>query len=505
MTKLFCTTLFIFSISILFGQIDLPEFQIEETEVEGHLRFLASDALKGRRTGESGNNIAASYIAEYFRSYGVKSLASDNSYFQPVGFEAIQPPKSGKLILNKKEYVQGNNLLITSGDPITLNKGKAVFAGHGWIDDEAGHNDYKNLDVKGKIVIVLPGTPKGDDNQTVFRSMKSKQKFAREHGAVAIFELYRLGSFPWDFFKSYFGKESLRLADKDQSATPSTNIVYGWIKEADKEEMAQNQSTKQLKASLESSGFVKRTVISNNVAGWIEGSDPELKNEYVMLSAHYDHVGTGKNGGGAFTEKDSIFNGARDNAVGVVSLLSAAKAMAIQPPKRSVILLAVTAEEIGLLGSAYYAQYPLVPLSKTIFNLNVDGAGYNDKSIISIIGFGRTGTDAAVKKGVNSVGLEVFPDPAPEQGLFDRSDNVSFAEKGVPALTYTPGFRSFDAEIAKYYHQVSDEADSIDFNYILKFCQSFTYTARLIGDNYDKPFWVSGDKYEKAGKTLYNR
>jgi Zn-dependent M28 family amino/carboxypeptidase len=167
--------------------------------------------------------------------------------------------------------------------------------------------------------------------------------------------------------------------------------------------------------------------------------------------------------------------------------------------------LAVTGEEVGLLGSQYYASQPLVPLENTIFNLNTDGAGYNDITKVSMLGFGRTGTDQELENAAAAAGLSIIADPAPEQGLFDRSDNVSFARMGVPALTLSPGFQSFDAEIQKYYHQVTDEADSIDFEYLYKYCKVFVEAARNIANMETLPFWKEGDKYEQSGKDLYKR
>ena len=504
MKKLHLLSLSILLSSLVTGQVELPEFQMEKAEVEGHIRFLASDALLGRRTGEPGCDLAAHYLAEYYRAYGLDEVDGTENYFQPVTLSATYPPNAGSLKIGKTVYQQGENLLILSGKATNIKKTRTVFAGHGWIDEEKGYDDYQGLDVKGKVVLVLPGTPEGDDNGTVFSSMAKKQAFAVQRGAVALIELYRLGSFPWDFFKSYFGKQSLKLAGPENSISASPDLVYGWIKESTKEEMARMQAAnKNYKASLNNSSYREKRVQSQNVIGYIEGTDPVLKEEYLLITAHYDHVGTGKNGNGAYTAKDSIFNGARDNGIGIAALLTAAKSLAAAPPKRSVLILAVTAEEIGLLGSRFYAANPLIPLQNTIFNLNSDGAGYNDKSIISIIGYGRTGTDQMVQEGVKAVGLEIFADPAPGQNLFDRSDNVNFAAKGIPALTFSPGFKSFDAEIAKNYHQVSDEADTLDFNYVLKFCQSFAHTARLLADYGERPFWIAGDKYEKAGKDLY--
>ena len=151
----------------------------------------------------------------------------------------------------------------------------------------------------------------------------------------------------------------------------------------------------------------------------------------------------------AYQPSDSIFNGARDNAMGVTAILEAAKALSQQRPNRSVLVLAFTGEEIGLLGSKYYAEHPLVPLKQTIFDLDTDGAGYSDTTIVSVIGLERTGAKAEIEAGAKAFGLGVFAEPAPEQGLFDRSDNVNFAIKGVPAPDFSPGFKAFDQEIAK--------------------------------------------------------
>jgi Zn-dependent M28 family amino/carboxypeptidase len=245
--------------------------------------------------------------------------------------------------------------------------------------------------------------------------------------------------------------------------------------------------------------------MSYNVAGLLEGSDPELKDQHVIITAHYDHVGVGKQGGGFYSEQDSIFNGARDNAFGTISALAAAKTLSELRPKRSVIILAVTGEELGLLGSKYYADHPLVPLEKTVYNLNTDGAGYNTTEAISIIGAGRTGIDAEIADATGAYGLDVIEDPAPEQGLFDRSDNVSFAVKGVPAVNFSPGLTAFDEAIGKYYHQVTDNPNTIDYDYLLAYCQSFSRLARLLANKAELPFWVEGDKYEAAGKELYGR
>jgi Zn-dependent M28 family amino/carboxypeptidase len=249
------------------------------------------------------------------------------------------------------------------------------------------------------------------------------------------------------------------------------------------------------------------TLPARNVLGFVEGTDPALKEEYVVLMAHYDHVGAGMDRGPGATAADSIFNGARDNGMGVAALLGAASALAEAPPRRSVLFLAVTAEEKGLLGSRFYVDHPLLPLDRAVYVLNIDGGGYSDTSAVTVIGLGRTSADALLREAAGAYRLAVVADPAPEQNLFDRSDNVSFARKGVPAPTFSPGFRAFsDPGIMDYYHQPRDEVDeAFDFAYLRRFVQAYARSARSLADAPDRPRWLPGDKYEAAARVLYGR
>jgi Zn-dependent M28 family amino/carboxypeptidase len=237
----------------------------------------------------------------------------------------------------------------------------------------------------------------------------------------------------------------------------------------------------------------------------LEGSDPVLKNEYIILSAHFDHVGTGKNGGATYTKEDSIFNGTRDNAFGCTAVLYAAKCLTQVKPKRSILFIGFTGEEIGLLGSSYYAENPLIPLKQCVFNLNCDGAGYNDVTMLTTIGLSRTDGKGDIETAAKAFGLKVMDDPAPEQNLFDRSDNMSFAAKGIPSPNFAPGFTAFNADIFKYYHKAEDNPETIDFGYLHKYCQSYAHAARLIANRKDQPKWIANDKYEKAYKALYGK
>lgn len=478
----------------------LPESQLSKTELETHLRFLASDALMGRRTSEPGNDVAAAYLAAYFEAHGLETVPGQDDYFQEVPMTAVTPPTEATLTLNENTVKQGGDLLIMSGNADGL-KGNVVFAEYGWVDEDNDYDDYQGKNVKGKIVFVLPGTPESQDPMAIFGNMGKKQAWAQERGAIALIELYSL-PFPWAMFQSFFGKETISLSGN--VGVDGADLVYGWVKmQSMKEELALIKQGKRVKGSLMSIGYVNTPVRSQNVIAVLPGTDPELKDEYVVITAHYDHVGTGKNGGNPFSPEDSIFNGARDNAMGTVALMAAAKTLSIERPKRSVVFLAVTGEELGLLGSRYYADHPLIPLEKTIFNLNTDGAGYNDKSYLSVVGYGRTGTDGEVEEGTEAFGLKVFPNPAPEQGLFDRSDNVSFAQKGVPALCVSPGLTQFDETVGRYYHQVADNPSTIDYDYLHQYCQAFARIARLITNKVERPWWAEGDKYEAAGEELY--
>jgi len=479
---------------------NLSEFHLDKADLESHLRFLASDELQGRRTGTEENNIAARYVAEQFRAFGVVPIPGQDSYFQTIPLFKIKPPFAAKMLFGGNEFEQGNGFLILSGQAAEIDT-TAVFAGHGWVDEESGYDDYKGLDVRGKVVFVLPGPPDAKGPMEIFRAMSKKRIFAAERGAAGLIELFRL-NFPWQFFKNFFNKERLEIAEEEDNAG-ADSLTYGWLNEKSKDQIAELMKGKKIGVKLSNGGTTKKRVPSNNVVGLIEGTDSNLKEEFLLLTAHYDHLGAGKESGSKFNSQDTIFNGARDNGMGTVALLAAAKSLAENPPNRSVIVMALTGEEVGLLGSSYFAEHPLIPLNKIIFNLNNDGAGYSDTTSVSVIGFGRTGTDEDLKKAAATFGLTVFPNPAPEQNLFDRSDNVAFAKKGIPAIDFSPGITGLDDKIMKYYHQVTDEANSIDYDYLLKFCQAYALTARLIANKRGRPTWEVGDKYEEAGKNLY--
>lgn len=469
-----------------------PEESLQKDELKGLLVHLASDKMAGRRTGEPGNNMAASFIADYFRDLNIREFPDAPGYLQTIPLVQIKPASHAEMSLLGRDFKQGENLLVMAGGPLDVKAGvPVVVAGYGVVDPENGVDDYAGLDVDGKVVLVKFGTPDDNSPMAAMSNGPWKTAWAHERGAIALVEIYE-GAFPWDRMLRFMNRSRL-TADSEMPLpyfliNPENNIL---------EEASDSSAT----ASISSSGIDKRATPSSNVVGWIEGTDPVKKNEYILLSAHYDHVGIGEPRPEA--PADSIYNGTRDNAMGTVAVMAAAKALSQSPPERSVIFLALTGEEVGLLGSAYYADHPLVPLEKTVFNLNIDGAGYTDTSIVTVIGLERTTAETSIRQAVQDFGLEAITDPVPEQNLFNRSDNVSFARKGVPAPTFSLGFRNFDAEIMKYYHQPTDEADDVDYDYFLKYCQAYARATRYIGAMPEAPFWKDGDDYEEAGNQLY--
>ncbi len=481
-------------ITIATGQAPniFPEFSLQKETFESHLRYLASDQMQGRYTGSEGGEKAARYIARLFEIYGLKPAPGGEGFFQKIPFEKVKPPTSAEMNLGESNYLQGENMLVFRGEKLEIET-EAVFVGHGWLDEKSGHNDYEGLDVQGKVVFTLSGTPNSQNPFEMFSFGAKKRAFAKEQGAVGVVELFRM-NFPWRFFSKYFNKERMDLADDEAD---ESDIFYAFIKEGKPNPVKNMEAGETLAVSIKNAGIQSEEVYASNVVGILEGTDIGLKNEYIIVSAHYDHVGVGKQGGGAVTPQDSIFNGARDNGMGTVALLATVKSLVQNPPKRSIVFFACTGEEMGMVGSKYYVDHPLIPLEQTVFNLNNDGGGYNTTEQFTIIGYERTNVANELETAAKALNFTISKDPFPEQGLYERSDNISFAKKGIPAIDFAPGVTSMDQEIMKYYHQVSDNPETIDYDYLLKFCQAFSHAARLIADKEEKPAWTPGDKYER--------
>jgi len=486
--KVLSFIMIVFTLLSINGQTEVEKVNttISKNDIESQIHFLASDELRGRETGSPEIDIAAAYLANTLHGYNVKPAGENNSFYQYVQLEKISAAKNLSIQLND---FNSKKLLPLQAVNIDL-KGSAIYLNYGFEDD------YKDKDVKGKLVIVKAGTAEKNDIRTAFGNARRKRKLAKEHGALGLIELSNANDDVWSNISHYFSGEKLRLANSNKEQS-----IHLWLQDTDGSIEKKLVSDKSFEGSITISGIDIKPIISRNIVGMLEGSDPNLKDEFIIYSAHYDHVGIGKPN----AENDSIYNGARDNAVGTVTVLSAAENIAKYPTKRSALFILFTGEEKGLLGSEWYVEHPVIPLDKMVYCFNSDNGGYNDITKATIIGLNRTTVGKHIVNAAAQFGLTAIDDPAPEQGLFDRSDNVHFAKKGIPAPTFSLGFTSFDAEINKYYHQVTDNPDTLDYDYLVKFFKSYVLSCRLIANDPETPFWTEGDKYFEDGKKLYKR
>jgi len=470
--------------------INIVKSTVSQHEIKSHIQFLASDELKGRDMPSPELKIAAEYLKTQMMFFGVDTIKGHGGYKQSVYLDNEQPPSSGTFKIKNNTLNFGKEFILVKGENGDLTA-PTVFAKSGMGED------ITNLDVKDKIVISYCGDGVEQSPQVWFGMARGKREALEAKGAKAVIEIYQSAQIPWSFLTRQLTKAQMKLGtgEKDPDGIP-----HLWVSTQDslviKNLVAGNQN-----ATLSIKGMVSEKIESYNVIGMVEGTDPTLKDEYIIYSAHYDHVGIGA----PDASQDSIYNGTRDNAIGTTAVLTAAQNIAANPTKRSSLFILWTGEEKGLLGSAYFVENSPIPLDKIAYCFNIDNGGYNDTSIVTVIGLTRTTVEPHMQVACNAFGLDAIEDPAPEQGLFDRSDNVNFAKKGVPAPTFSLGFRAFDQEIMKYYHQAGDEIETVDLDYVTKYCKAFVLAGRLIADDPAMPFWKEGDKYYEIGKTLYGK
>jgi hypothetical protein len=466
---------------------------VEQAEIETHIRFLAADELAGRDVGTPGLDIAARYLTEYFRSWGLKPLQGLDGYRQEVPLRETKAPGSGQLTLGDRTFALKENFLLNQGSEGTL-QGEAL------LFEYVQEAELRPEQVKGKWIISHAGKDKDASPLEQYNTMVARKDRLEELGAMGLIELKSMPKEDWSGLATAVSRiQGLERATAKDLAASSTMPVV-WLHNAETNLYESLRKQTQSLVSLTIKDRLNHFIHSPNVLAMVEGSDPELKEEYVLLSAHYDHVGIGRPVAG-----DSIYNGARDNAIGAAALLMAARYFAKHPPKRSIILAAWTAEEKGLIGSRWFTEHPPLPLKQIVYNLNSDGWGYNDTTKVTIIGLERTEAEADLIAAAQAFGLEAIPDPVPEQNLFNRSDNFYFAKAGIPAITYEVGSTAFDDEIKRYYHQPADEAESLNFSYITRYIQSFIFAAETIANAPRAPFWTQGDEFEAASKELYGR
>ncbi len=477
---------------------------IDSAAILQHVKVLASDTYEGRAPGTHGEDLAVTYVADEFKKIGLKPGNTDGTYFQKVPLVGITADPTATLTFAKGSATQvlrfRDDVVAWTkrvADQVSIDKSDIVFAGYGVEAPEFNWNDFKGTDLTGKTIVVLVGDPpvpdpadpaKLDPNTFGGRAMtyygrwsyKFEEGARRKAAAVLIVHETEPASYPFSVVQGRVSEQfDLVAADKNMSRL----AIEGWITsdQARKLFAMAGQDFDTLKKQAATRAFEPvpfgvtasmtlrntiRTIDSRNVAGLLEGSDPVLKNEYVIYTSHWDHFGIG-----APVKGDTIYNGALDNASGVGGLIELARAFAKLPkaPKRSVLFLSVTAEEQGLLGSDYYAQNPIYPLAKTLAAINMDSLNIHGRTKdLTVVGLGNSELDDYAVKAAAAQARTVKPDPAPERGGFYRSDHFPFAKQGVPALAAGGGSdfigkpADYAATIRKtyteqHYHQPSDE------------------------------------------------
>lgn len=508
---------------------------VDQATIAKHIETLASDAFMGRMPFTEGEEKTVSYLKSEFEKLGV-SPGNGDSYFQEVPLVEITGSPSGKMkISGPKGDFDLNNfddfvaLTRKTDSVVSLENSELVFAGYGIVAPEYGWDDYKGVDWKGKTAVVLvndPGFATKDSTlfkgnaMTYYGRWTYKYEEAARQGAAGVLIIHETApaSYGWNVVQSSWTGARLNLESKD----PVTE-VEGWlskeaatqvfeaskIKNKDFNKLALSKDFKPIplgvKASVKITNTIERNV-SKNVVGLIEGTDQ--KEEYIIYSAHWDHLGIGRP-----VDGDSIYNGAVDNASGTASLLAIAEGFkkGLQP-KRSVVFLAVTAEEQGLLGSAYYAEHPIYPPEKTVANINMDAfESPGPMKDLTITGYGQSEMDEYAKEAAEKQGRYIIPDPEAEKGYFFRSDHFNFAKIGIPALYAAGSHEDFDhgreyiqKKNDEYsenrYHQPSDEYDPETTELSgVRFDAQLMYEVglKLANESYF-PKWYDGSEFKAA-------
>lgn len=436
---------------------------ISADRIKAAVTALSSDRMSGRAPGTEGEILATEYLADEFEKAGLKPIGDGNSYFQPVPLVRITTSPKATLQASKDGTTldipceEGFAGLCQTQRELEEFDGEAIFMGHGINAPEFDWNDYRDVNVKGKVVVLFTNEPPSTDPQhfggtalTYYGRWTYKFEEAARRGAKAclIIHTSETAGYPYSVIKRLEGAQLKRNPDQpalafagwlsraaaDKLLSLSDRSVDSALKEAD------TKGFKPYSLGVNLKGIIPAQIesfTSHNVVGLVEGSDPTLKSETLIFTAHWDHLGVGRAVLG-----DTIYNGAADNATGCGLLLELARVWSTQTPKpkRSAIFLAVTAEEKGLLGSKYYARHPLVPLNKTALNLNFDMIlPLGVPQSIVVTGADRTTAWPIIQAAATSQGLEIETDQRAHLGVFFRSDHFSLAQAGVPAFSVAAG------------------------------------------------------------------
>jgi len=507
-------------------------------DIGRRIERLSSDEFEGRAPGTPGGQAASQYIADEMKTAGLIPMGENGTYFQPVELTETEVLPTSSLTISKDEEVltdadQSSNAVFWTkrlDNTQSVKDSDIIFVGYGVVAPEYGWNDYAGIDVTGKTVVMLvndPGFVSGDETlfkgkaMTYYGRWTYKFEEAGRQGAAAAIVIHETepASYGWDVVSGSWTGAQYDLVRPDGGAS-RTKIEGWWHKDtAAKLFKAAKLDYTQMKSKALEKGFKPipmtglkldatlnqrvKTVESRNVAGGIKGT--KSPDEYVLYMAHWDHLGRNDNIPG----DDKIYNGAVDNATGTASIIEIGEAFAQQgAPERSAIFVAVTAEESGLLGSAYYAEDPLVPLKDTVAGINIDGVLPIGKTKdIKVIGFGASELEDRLKTVLDKRDMYIVPDDKPEAGYYYRSDHISLAKKGVPMLYSDPGNDhvvnglTYGEDFAKNYtkdryHKPADEYNnSWDLSGLEQSAEIWFELGYGIANSTDWPNWYEGTEF----------
>lgn len=510
------------------------ESQINEGVLRAHVEFLSSDELGGRGVGTKGDVLARNYIAAQLRAAGCEPGAADGGWMQPVPILGIKSTVTQSLAARgpkgTSSFEAPTDYTAVAGNPAASaawSNAEVVFVGYGIDAPEQNWDDYQGVDLNGKVLLVMNNDPADDpdrfagNTRLYYGRWSYKFEEAARRGAIGVMVIHTNESagYPFQVIQTSHGRENFWLPfAKDKP----TLAVRSWCSELAAETMCKlgGHDLDELRARAEKGnqapvplGVTVNLAITNevremesaNVIGVLPGTDPQLKHEHVVLTAHFDHLGIGKPRRG-----DNIYNGAVDNASGCAGMLALARAAALLPERRrSILFLAVTAEESGLLGSKYYAEHPTVNKKLLVANVNVDGLNvWGPTKDIEFVGYGKNSLSDLASKIAAARGREIRPDSQPDRGYFYRSDHFNFARIGVPAAYFKAGKEFLDqpagrkrmkaSYTAVHYHQPTDQlAKWWNFEGAVADMQVLFQLLVQTANGDTAPTWTPGDEFEK--------
>jgi Peptidase family M28/PA domain len=506
---------------------------IRPAAIRADMRFLADDVLEGRGTGARGYDIAAAFVATRFEGLGLAPAGEGGSYFQPVPLRSLRVDQSNSsfsLVQGGRERsLQLRQDVLLAGNPAIADsvvEAPVVFVGYGVTAPESGYDDYKRVDVKGKIVAFMFGAPNFDSSlKAHYTSSLEKRRNAAAHGAAGIILIddpALENIYPFVKRVRDIAIPEYRWIDREGRPAhyfPQLKAVASLSLEETGRFFAGSGHTAEQVIAAAKAGKLRsfalplvaklKTVTqwqelhSTNVAAKLEGSDPDLKSEHIVYSAHLDHLGISSP-----VQGDAIYNGALDNASGTSEMLQIAGAFSsMQPrPRRSIVFVAVAGEEAGLLGSDYFASYPTVAQKSIVADVNTDQVEML-WPLRDIVAFGaeHSTLNSVVERAAQRLGLVQSPDPMPEEVAFVRSDQYSFVRQGIPSMMVSPGFKSDDPAIVPEkifeqwaqtrYHQPQDDMQQpgLDFESAAVFGKFAFLCGYEIAQDSARPAWNPGD------------